>query len=77
MHKLRVKATHFGISPVGSYLETYFLCVHPSLVEDVLFEIHEKICGLHSWGRLLTHRALTQRYWWAYMQKYAQMYVHK
>ncbi|GFY97538.1 hypothetical protein Acr_12g0000790 [Actinidia rufa] len=47
-----------------------------SLVEDVLYEIHEGMCGLHSGGRSLVHQALSQGYWWPYMQKDAQVYVH-
>ncbi|XP_057463838.1 uncharacterized protein LOC130753679 [Actinidia eriantha] len=81
-HKIRIKAARFWISPTGnlykrSYLSPYLLYVHPSLVEDVLYEIHEGMCGLHSGGRSLAHRALTQGYWWPYMQKDAQVYVRK
>ncbi|GFZ15738.1 hypothetical protein Acr_25g0001470 [Actinidia rufa] len=60
-----------------SYQGPYLLCVHPSLVEDVLYEIHEGMCGLHSRERSLAHRALSQGYWWPYMQKDAQVYVRK
>ncbi|GFS36525.1 hypothetical protein Acr_00g0046500 [Actinidia rufa] len=46
VHKLRIKATRLWISPSRdlykkSYLGSYLLCVHPSLVENVFFEIHE------------------------------------
>ncbi|XP_057505747.1 uncharacterized protein LOC130789037 [Actinidia eriantha] len=73
-HRIRIKAARFWISPSGdlykrSYQGPYLLCVHPSLIEDVLDEIHEGICGLHSGGRSLAHRALSQGYWWPYMQK--------
>ncbi|XP_057499206.1 uncharacterized protein LOC130783528 [Actinidia eriantha] len=66
-HKLRIKATRFWISPSGdlykrSYQGPYLLCVHSSLVEDVLYEIHKGICGLHSGGRSLAYRALSQGY---------------
>ncbi|GFY85714.1 hypothetical protein Acr_04g0004520 [Actinidia rufa] len=72
-HKLKIKATRFWIFPYGdlykrSYQGPYLLCVHPSLIEDVLYEIHEGMCGLHSGGRSLAHRALSQGYWWPYMQ---------
>ncbi|GFY88776.1 hypothetical protein Acr_06g0007160 [Actinidia rufa] len=36
------------------------------------YEIHEGMCGLHSGGRSLAHRALSPGYWWPYMQKDAQ-----
>ncbi|XP_057484915.1 uncharacterized protein LOC130771317 [Actinidia eriantha] len=81
-HRIRIKAARFWISPSGdlykrSYQGPYLLCVHPSLIEDVLYEIHEGICRLHSEGRSLVHRALSQGYWWPYMQKDAQVYVRK
>uniref|UniRef100_A0A2N9H6S9 Uncharacterized protein n=1 Tax=Fagus sylvatica TaxID=28930 RepID=A0A2N9H6S9_FAGSY len=40
----------------------------PSLVEDLLYEIHEGICGSHTGGRSLAHRAMSQGYWWPFMQ---------
>ncbi|GFS29078.1 hypothetical protein Acr_00g0005240 [Actinidia rufa] len=60
-----------------SYQGPYLLCVHPSLVKDVLYEIHEGMCGLYSRGRSLAHRALSQGYWWPYMQKDAQVYMRR
>ena len=60
-----------------SFSGPYLLCVHPDIVEDLLYEIHEGICGSHIRGRSLAHRALTQGYWWPYMQKDAVAYVKK
>uniref|UniRef100_A0A2N9ERL9 Uncharacterized protein n=1 Tax=Fagus sylvatica TaxID=28930 RepID=A0A2N9ERL9_FAGSY len=40
----------------------------PSLVDDLLYEIHEGICGSHTGGRSLAHRAMSQGYWWPFMQ---------
>ncbi|GFZ09156.1 hypothetical protein Acr_20g0009640 [Actinidia rufa] len=76
-YKIRVKAVSFWISPSEdlykrSYQGPYLLCVHSSLIEDVLYEIHEGMCRLHSRGKSLAHRALSQGYWWPYMQKDAQ-----
>ncbi|GFY93006.1 hypothetical protein Acr_08g0014020 [Actinidia rufa] len=78
VHKLRIKAVRFWISPSGnlykrSYQGPYLLCVYPSLVEDVLYKIYEGICGLHSRGRSLAHQTLLQGYWWPYLQKDAQV----
>ena len=42
-----------------SFSGPYLLCVHPDIVEDLLYEIHEGICGSHTGGRSLAHRALT------------------
>ena len=65
VHKLQLKVARFWISFTGNlykrlYLGPYLLCVHPSLFEDVLFEIHEGIYGLHSRERSLAHQSLTQ-----------------
>ena len=60
-----------------SYLRPYLLCVHPEAVEPLLEELHEGICGSHTGGRLLAHKALTQGYQWPRMQKTSQDYVKK
>ncbi|XP_028057519.1 uncharacterized protein LOC114261438 [Camellia sinensis] len=76
-NKVRHKSARFWISPSGklyrrSYLGPYLLCVHPNLVKNVLYEIHDGICGCHVGGRSLAHRALTHGYWWPRMQQDAQ-----
>ena len=60
-----------------SFYGPYLLCIHPEAVELLLEELHEGICRSHSGGRSLSHRALTQGYWWPNMQKEAQEYVKK
>ncbi|XXG46965.1 hypothetical protein AAC387_Pa02g1687 [Persea americana] len=50
--KLRLKATRFWLSPDSklyrmSFTGPYLQCVHPSKVDDFLYEIHEGICGSH------------------------------
>ena len=60
-----------------SYFGPYLLCAHPEVVEALLEELHEGICGTHTGGRSLSHRALTQRYWWPSMQKSSQEFVKK
>ena len=60
-----------------SFSRPYLLCVHPKASELLLEELHEGICGSHTGGRSLSHRAITQRYWWLDMQKEAQEYVKK
>uniref|UniRef100_A0A2N9HA42 Integrase catalytic domain-containing protein n=1 Tax=Fagus sylvatica TaxID=28930 RepID=A0A2N9HA42_FAGSY len=71
---IRRKAVRFWLSKdlklyKRSFSGPYLLCVHPDIVEDLLYEIHEGICGSHTGRRSLAHRALTQGYWWPYMQK--------
>jgi ribonuclease HI len=79
---IKQKAPRFWVSKEGqlyrrSFTGPYLLCVHPDKVKDFLFEIHEGICGSHTGGRSLAHRALSQGYWWPYMQADALKYVQE
>ena len=47
-----------------SFSRPYLLCIHHKVVEPLPEELHEGICGIHTGGRSLSHRALTQGYWW-------------
>ena len=51
-----------------SYSGPYLLCVHLEATDLLLEELHEWICGSHIGGRSLSHRAITQGYWWLGMQ---------
>ncbi|NCG69396.1 reverse transcriptase-like protein [Bacillus coagulans] len=80
--KVRRKATRFWLSEdhklyKRSYSGPYLLCMHPEAAESLLEELHEGICGSHTGGRSLAHRAITQGYWWPNMQKEAHEYVKK
>ena len=66
--KVRRKATRFWLSEdqklyKRSFSGPYLLCVHPEATKLLLEELHEGICGSHTGGRSLAHRALTQGYW--------------
>ena len=80
--KVRRKAHRFWMSEdkklyKHSFSGPYLLCVHPDASESLLEELHEGVCGSHTGGRSLSHRAITQGYWWPGMQKEAQEYVRK
>ena len=80
--KIRRKATRFWLSKdqklyKRSFSRPYLLCIHPKVSELLLEELHEGIYGSHTGGRYLSHRAITQGYWWPNMQKEAQEYVKK
>ena len=80
--KVRRKAPWYWLSKNQklykcSFSELYLLCIHPEASKLLLKELHEGICESHTGGRSLSHRALTQRYWWLNMQKEAQEYVKK
>jgi hypothetical protein len=57
---IKRKAPSYWLSREGnlykwSFSGPYLLCVHPNLVDNLLFEIHEGICGTHTGGRSLAH----------------------
>ena len=60
-----------------SFSRPYLLCIHLEVVEPLLEELHERICGRHTRGKSLSHKAFTQGYWWPNMQRDAQEYVKK
>ena len=62
--KVRRKASRFRLSEDQKlykrpFSEPYLLCIHLEVVELLLEELHEGICGSHMRGRSLSHRALT------------------
>ena len=80
--KIRRKAPRFWLSEDQklykcSFFRIYLLCVHSEATELLLEELHEGICGSHTGDRSLSHRAITQGYWWPNMQKEAQKYMKK
>ena len=80
--KIRRKASWFWLFEDQklykcSFSGPYLLCVHPEASELILEELYEWICGSHTGGKSLSHRAITQGYWWSNMQKEAHEYVKK
>ena len=64
---IKRKAPKYWVSKEGSlyrlsFTGSYLLCVHPKITKKFLFEIHERICGSHTEGRSLAHRAKSQGY---------------
>ena len=80
--KIRRKAPRFWLSNdqklyKHSFSGPYLFCIHPEAMKLLLEELHEGICGSHTWGRSIAHRAITQGYWWPNMQKEALEYAKK
>nr|CAN67611.1 hypothetical protein VITISV_011154 [Vitis vinifera] len=80
-HKIRVQAARFTL--IGGHLYKrsftgpYLRCLSHSEALYVLAELHEGVCGNHSGGRSLAHRAHSQGYYWPTMKKDAATYVKK
>ena len=66
------KAPRFWLSKDQKLYKRYF-----SMLYLLLEELHEGIYGSYIGGRSLSHRAITQGYWWLNMQKEAKEYVRK
>jgi len=80
--KIQRKAQRYWLSEEQmlykcSYSGTNLLCIKPEVVKTLLREFLEVIYGNHTRRRSLSHRALTQRYWWPIMQKSAQEFAKK
>ena len=80
--KVRRKAPQFWLSEDRklykcSFSGLYLLCVHPEALESLLEKLHEGVCGSHTGGKSLSHRAITQGYWWPRMQKEVQEYIKR
>ncbi|RVX08185.1 hypothetical protein CK203_017762 [Vitis vinifera] len=80
-HKIRVQVARFTL--IGGHLYKrsftgpYLRCLGHSEAQYVVAELHEGICGNHSGGRSLAHRAHSQGYYWPTMKKDAAAYVKK
>ena len=80
--KVRRTSSHFWLFEDKklyrrSFGGPYLLCLHPSKTIELLAELQEGVCGRHSSGRSLAHRAMTQGFWWLNMQREAAEYVKR
>ena len=65
--KIHRKAPRFWLSKdqklyKRSFSRPYLLCIHPEALELLLEELYKGICGSHTGGRSIAHRAITQGY---------------
>ena len=80
--KIRRNTSRFWLSEDQKLYKRYFLgpyllCMHLEASKLIMEELHEGICGSHTGGRSLAHKAITQGYWWLNMQRDAHEYVKK
>ncbi|RVW83328.1 Transposon Tf2-12 polyprotein [Vitis vinifera] len=73
--KLRPFHPDWGHLYKRSFTGPYLRCLGHSEAQYVLAELHEGICGNHTGGRSLAHRAHSQGYYWPTMKKDAAAYV--
>ena len=80
-HKIRVQVARFTLIRrhlyKRSFSSSYLRCLNHSEVLYILAELHEGVCGNHSGGRSLAHRAHSQGYYWPTMKKDVVAYVKK
>ena len=67
-NKIRRKASHFWLFEdqklyKHSFSGPYLLCIYLEASELLLKELHEGICGSHTGGKSLSHKAITQGYY--------------
>uniref|UniRef100_A0A2N9FCU7 RNase H type-1 domain-containing protein n=1 Tax=Fagus sylvatica TaxID=28930 RepID=A0A2N9FCU7_FAGSY len=79
--RIRRIAPRYWVSKEGnlyrrSFTGPYLRCVHPDTVQNLLWEIHEGVCGGHTGGRSLAHRAIGQGYWWPYLPIEISLFQH-
>ena len=70
--KIRQKAPQFWLFEdhklyKRSFSGPYLLCIHPETSKLLLEELHDGICESHTGGRSLSHKFITQGYWWPNM----------
>ena len=79
--KLRMRASRYTLIQNTLYKKGYCLpllrCLSPEDADYALREIHEGICGNHSGGRSLAHKALRQGFFWPTMMKDAVEFVKR
>ena len=80
-HKIQIQSARFSIVDGQLYKRSldgpYLKCLIPEQGKYVLAELNEGICGNHSGGRTLAHRAHTQGYYWPTMKSDDADYVKK
>ena len=79
IRKLKVQAVRFVLMKdvlfKRGFSRPYLRCLGPEEADYVMREIHEGICGNHSWSQSLVHKLIRVEYYWPSMKKDAQIYV--
>lgn len=77
--KIRLKASKYTVIDGSIYRQGLTLpllkCLSQDEADYTLKEIHERVCGSHSGGRLLAHKAFRARYYWLKMYQQSMKIV--
>ncbi|XP_059638670.1 uncharacterized protein LOC132280937 [Cornus florida] len=60
-----------------SFSGPYLKCVTPAEARQILRAIHKGVCGNHSGGRSLAHKAMIQGYFWPNMSRDAEEFTRR
>ena len=79
--KIRLKASRYALIRGVLYRKSFsgplLRCLTEKEAVEVLDAIHSGVCGNHSGGRSLAHKAITAGYFWPYMMQDAMKFVKK
>ncbi|KAL5543582.1 hypothetical protein UlMin_007366 [Ulmus minor] len=79
--KTRLKAARYALIRGVLYRKSFsgplLRCLTEKEIVEVLDAIHSGVCGNHSGGRSLAHKAITAGYFWPYMMKDAVKFAKK
>ena len=76
--KLRIKAARYTLLDEVLYKKSFFGPLLQCITREskaILKSIHSGVCGNHSRGQSLAHKALTAIYFWPYMMQDAQEFA--
>ncbi|GKA68081.1 reverse transcriptase domain-containing protein [Tanacetum coccineum] len=79
--KLRIKALLYKMMEEKlyrrSYLSPWLRCVGPMQANNIIKEVHEGLCGMHSGPRLVVSKITILGYYWPSMHKDAKELIQK
>jgi len=66
--KMRIVSAKFGLSKNALYnqgvSDPYVLCIFGPVLEIVMSEVHEGLCGSHSPGKAMAFKIIRMGYYW-------------
>lgn len=79
--KVKMRVSRYLFLSKILYKRSFTLSLLRYLLEEevdyMIRETHEGICGSHSRGRSMAHKAIRARYYWSFMQKYVTLLTQR